>query len=249
MKRLFYLTIILCTFNLLSAQTDSFVDVQDFKLHIKVQGEGMPVVIFENGMGSSMDAWKSIPDEVSTFATTFCYDRAGLGKSELSSNPRTIPNMVEELREALRKQNLQPPYIYVAHSMGSYVARYFAMTYPEEIKAILLVDPSPDKMYDEYSEEEYKNFKQYGNQSYADAQVGTKLEWENYLDNRKYVQTATIPDAIPVVILSATQWDFFEYHKQIMNNHPKSRHLKVEGSHDLHQEQPDLIVQWIKAFL
>jgi pimeloyl-ACP methyl ester carboxylesterase len=249
MKRLFYLTIILGTLDLLSAQTDSFVDIQGFKLHIKVQGERMPVVIFENGMGSSMDTWKSIPNEVSTLATTFCYDRAGLGKSELSSNLRTIPNMLEELREALRKQDLQPPYIYVAHSMGSYLARYFAMTYPDDVKAILLVDPSPDKMYDEYSEEEYKNFKQFGNQSYADAQVGTKLEWENYLDNRKYVQTSTIPEAIPVVILSATQWDFFKYHKQIINDNPKSRHLKVEGGHDLHQEQPDLIVQWIKAFL
>ena len=157
--------------------------------------------------------------------------------------------MVNELREALKKLNLEPPYVYVAHSMGSYLARYFAITYPDEIKGILLIDPSPDKMYDGYSEKEYADFKAFGDNSYADAKEGTKLEWQNYLDNRTYVQTSKISDDIPLFIMSATQWDFFSYHKEIMNNHPDSMHVQFEGSHDLHHEKQDLIVDFIIALM
>jgi len=248
MRKLYCVILLLHTYYVTRSQTDTFVELEDFKVHIKIRGEGKPIVIFENGMGSSLDTWKNIPLEVSALTKTVNYDRAGLGKSDLSPNPRTIPNMVDELRRALKQQNLQPPYIYVAHSMGSYLARYFAITFPEEIKALVLVDPSPDKMYDEYSPKELQEFIAFGNKSYKDAQEGTKLEWQNYLDNRTYVQTP-IPDAIPIVILSATQWNFYEYHENIMNTHPKSKHLKVEGSHDLHHEQPELIVDLIKELL
>ncbi len=204
---------------------ERFVDINDSKFHIKEYGNGGSTIIFENGMASSMDTWKSIPDSTAKMSNVFTYDRAGIGKSDTTSTKRTIPNMVNELRQILKKEKLEPPYIYVAHSMGSYLARYYAIHYPNEISALLLIDPSPDKLYDDYNEQEYKDFKSYGDKSYSNSNIGVRQEWENYLDNRKYVQNASISDNIPLVIISATQWDFYTYHSEFMNNNENSNHL------------------------
>lgn len=239
-------------FSLIGCQeknAERLVKINDSNFNIKAFGEDGFTVIFENGMGSSMDVWGSIPDSISSLTNVFLYDRAGLGKSDTAAAERTIPNMVEELRLLLKKEEINPPFIFVAHSMGTYIARYYAAAHTDEIKALLLIDPSPDKLYDNYTEKEFREFKQFGDQSYANSSVGAKHEWENYLKNRKYVQNESIPDQIPTVIVSATQWDFFKFHSGMMNKNKSSKHLKVEGSHDVHQEKPGLMVDLIKNLL
>jgi pimeloyl-ACP methyl ester carboxylesterase len=226
-----------------------FINVFDTTIHTRVIGKNHPIIIFEAGMGSTMDTWQNIPDSIAKTNRVFLYDRAGLGNSDLTKRERTIPNMVEELRMTLQARRMEPPYVYVAHSMGSYIARYFANQYPEEIAGVILIDPSPDKMYDDYSEEEYENFQLIGDDSFANSSEGAKNEWENYLDNRKYVTGKIPPDEIPMIILSATEWDFYAYHQEMMNNNPNSKHLKIEGSHGLHQEKPELIIRLIREIV
>ena len=195
-------------------------------------------------MASTFETWKQIPDSLSNKATILVYNRAGLGLSDSTKTKRTIPNMVEDLNTLLKQKDLQGPYIFVAHSMGSYLSRYFALKYPERVSGILLVDPSPDAMYDEYTEKETQDFIAFGNENFKNSSKGAKDEWDNYLDNRKFVQQP-ISNDIPMTILSATQWDFYEYHESILNKNSNSKHLKMEGSHDLHHEHPDLVIKEI----
>lgn len=249
MKIYILLIVLISMVGCFSEPQKKFVDIDGTKFHIKHAGKDDPLVIFENGMASNMEIWKSIPDSISKISSVFTYDRAGIGDSETTSAKRTVPNMVEELRQILKKEGLKPPYIYVAHSMGSYLARYYSIHYPQEISAVLLIDPSPDKLYDNYTEKEYNDFKREGDKSFANAKIGEKREWGNYLDNRKYVQGALISDDIPLVIVSATQWDFYDYHHKLMNNNTNSKHISVEGSHDIHQEEPDLMIDLIIELL
>jgi pimeloyl-ACP methyl ester carboxylesterase len=228
---------------------ERFVDVDGTLFQIYEKGTGHPTVIFESGMASGIDSWNSIPDSISRITTVFAYNRAGIGQSEATENERTIPNMVSELRLLLKKEKINPPYIYVAHSMGSYLARYFAVHYPVEVAGILLIDPSPDKMYDEYTDEEYREFQAIGNKSFANSSEGEVKEWENYLDNRKFVQNKPIPDDIPLIIVSATEWDFYDYHEAMMNSNLFSRHMSVEGGHGLHGEQPKLVIDLINELI
>ena len=106
---------------------ERFVDVDGTFFQIYEKGTGHPAVIFESGMASGINSWNNIPDSISRMTTVFAYNRAGIGQSETTENERTIPNMVSELRLLLKKEKINPPYIYVAHSMGSYLARYFAV--------------------------------------------------------------------------------------------------------------------------
>jgi hypothetical protein len=45
-------------------------------------GAGRAVVVFESGMGFSAAAWGRVLPTVSRFATTICYDRAGIGERD-----------------------------------------------------------------------------------------------------------------------------------------------------------------------
>ena len=104
-------------------------------------------------------------------------------------------------------------------------------------------------MYDEYTDEEYREFQAIGNKSFANSSEGEVKEWENYLDNRKFVQNKPIPDDIPLIIVSATEWDFYDYHEAMMNNNLFSRHMSVEGGHGLHEEQPKLVIDLINELI
>ena len=232
-----------------SDEKSNSLEVNQTKLEFRKLGKEKPTIIFENGMGSKIETWKTIPDSISKTSQVFLYNRAGVGNSKLSERKRTIPNMVEELRTLLKNENIEPPYIYVAHSMGSYLARYFASNYPNEVKAVLLVDPSPNKMYDEYSEKEFNDFKKIGDDSFSKAGEGEKLEWKNYLENRKYVRNLKISNDIPIVIVSATQWDFSKYHKEMLNENTFSKHIIEEGGHDIHQEKPEFIINLIEELI
>lgn len=217
-------------------------------LEHKIRGKKNPTVILENGMASTFETWKQIPDSLSKYATVLTYNRAGLGKSEIAESKRTVPNMVKDLEQLLEQKKLNGPFILVAHSMGSYVSRYYALQHPKKVLGILLIDPSPDKMYDAYTEKEMSDFLKFGNENFKNSSDPVKKEWQNYLDNRKFVQHR-ISDSIPITVLSATQWDFFKYHSSILNSNPKTKHLKVIGSHDLHHEKPQLIIKMIKELI
>jgi pimeloyl-ACP methyl ester carboxylesterase len=110
-------------------------------LYLFERGAGEPVVLFESGIGATHLNWRLIQDAIAEFTSTVSYDRAGLGWSTGCRTPRTPSNIAPEFREALRRAGIAPPYILVGHSFGGLVMRRFALLYPDDVAAIVLVDP------------------------------------------------------------------------------------------------------------
>jgi len=122
------------------------VDIGGFKLHINCKGEGEPTVVFDSGMADDSIAWYKVQPQVAKFIRACSYDRAGLGWSEPSPNPRTSATIVKELHSLLRISNISPPYILVGHSFGGMNVRLYSHSYPTEVAGLILVDSSsPDQ--------------------------------------------------------------------------------------------------------
>lgn len=121
--------------------TGSLQDIGGHRLHIDREGEGGPVVVFESGIAASSLSWKLVQPRVAEFARTCSYDRAGLGWSDASRTPPSLDAIVHDLRALLSAAGLPGPYIFVAHSFGGLVARWYVLHYPDEIAALVLVDP------------------------------------------------------------------------------------------------------------
>src|SRR5579864_4290397 len=122
------------------------VDVGGRKIHIDCTGEGSPTVILDSGLGDSYLSWRKVQPEIANFAQVCSYDRAGLGYSEPSSQPRTSQVIATELHALLQAAHVPPPYILVGHSMGGYDVRVYANMFRNDVVGMVLVDSShPDQ--------------------------------------------------------------------------------------------------------
>jgi pimeloyl-ACP methyl ester carboxylesterase len=124
------------------------VDMGGYRLHIRCQGAaaaGNPTVVMEGGNGEPCLTWASVQPEVATFAQVCTYDRAGLGWSESSPNPRTAANIVAELHTLLAQADIEPPYVLVGHSIGGMFVRLYAHQHPEQIAGMVLVDAAHEE--------------------------------------------------------------------------------------------------------
>lgn len=111
------------------------------RLFLRQQGSGQPTVLFEAGIGASSLNWRHIQQAVAGAASTLSYDRAGLGWSGPRSTARTPSVAVAELRALLRRAGIQPPFVLVGHSFGGLVMRRFALLSPQDVTAVVLIDP------------------------------------------------------------------------------------------------------------
>ncbi|HEX8712059.1 MAG TPA: alpha/beta hydrolase [Terracidiphilus sp.] len=110
------------------------------RLFLREQGSGRPAVVFEAGIGASSLNWRHIQQPIARVAETICYDRAGLGWSGRRRTSRTPSVAAAELHEILARAGIEPPFVLVGHSYGGLVMRRFALLYPREVTAVVLID-------------------------------------------------------------------------------------------------------------
>ena len=60
---------------------------------------------------------------------------------------RTVEEIVEEYRMALKYSTSTKQYILMAHSIGGMYAEYWASLYPDEVEAIIYLDATPAECY------------------------------------------------------------------------------------------------------
>lgn len=122
------------------------VDVGGRNMHIDCIGTGSPTVVLDSGLGDSYLSWRKVQPQIAKITQVCSYDRAGLGYSDPSSQPRTSRVIAEELHSLLKAAGIAPPYVLVGHSMGGYNVRLYASLYRNEIAGMVLVDSShPDQ--------------------------------------------------------------------------------------------------------
>ena len=116
------------------------VDVGGYRLHINCTGEGSPTVVIESGWGDSSASWGWVQPELAKTTRICTYDRAGMGWSEASPQPRTAREYAKELHTLLAKANEPGPYVLVGHSMGGFTVIVYAHDYPAEVSGLVLID-------------------------------------------------------------------------------------------------------------
>lgn len=115
---------------------------QDAAYRYRQAGSGAPAVVFESGLGSTLETWRDVQDEVSLFTETFAYNRAGYARSPKALGTRDAATVVAELRALLAERGLAPPYLLVGHSLGGLYVQYYARNFPDEVTGLVLVDSS-----------------------------------------------------------------------------------------------------------
>jgi hypothetical protein len=130
--------------NILSEFSGKMVTVDGHKLHIYTEGEGTLSLVFLSGSGtpSPMYDFKALFSKMTDKYQITVLERAGYGFSEITNVSRDIDTILFETRTALKEANINPPYILFPHSISAIEALYWVQCYPDEIKAIIGLDPA-----------------------------------------------------------------------------------------------------------
>ena len=130
------------------------IDVNGRMVHVQRSGTGSPTVIFESGVIGTSLQFAKVQPEISKITSTLSYDRAGLGYSEKSPNPKRIsPVIASELFELLDALGLHEPLVLVGASAGGIYIRAFAQQHPEMVAGIVFIDSAHESQNNRYPEE------------------------------------------------------------------------------------------------
>lgn len=116
--------------------------VGETEINVYTEGSGNPTIIFMagSGVGCPTYEYKPIYRRMSSDYRIAVIEKAGYGLSSHAKTERTVENIVEESRAALKALDILPPYILAPHSYSGFEAIWWANTYPDEIKAVLGID-------------------------------------------------------------------------------------------------------------
>lgn len=207
---------------------------------------------------------------------TYAYIGDGLfpSRSDEIAQPRTSMEVVEELHTLLQTADIPGPYILAAHSLGGLFARLYASTYPDEVVGLVLVDAFSERLEAEMTPEQFSTLKKFNQDGGTDTVVDIPgygavetLPWSGDNDVAREVVAASPLRPMPLAMLSHgipfdTPDDMAGFApgelEEILQAHnrglaslvPDGRFwLASKSGHDIHQDQPELVVEAIQEVL
>ena len=118
----------------------TLVDIGGQKIHLNCTGSGSPAVLLEGGTGDFSVVWALVQPGVAGFTRVCSYDRGGYAWSDPGQRPRSFAQLALELRTALDRAHIPPPFAVVGQSYGGLVVRGFAERYRTDVVGMVLVD-------------------------------------------------------------------------------------------------------------
>lgn len=122
------------------ARPHQLVDIGGRRLNLYCSGTGPVTVVFDAPSGDAGWTWHAVQPKVAARTRACVYDRAARGFSDPSPLPPTFGNAVNDLHALLGKAGIAPPYVLVGNSFGGAVAQLYAYRYPQDVKALVLVE-------------------------------------------------------------------------------------------------------------
>lgn len=130
------------------------VEIDGKKMHVYTKGDGENTIVLLSGLGTAAPVldFEPLLNELAKKNNVVVVESFGYGWSDVTNKERTVENIVEEIRTALKKANIEGPYILMPHSVSGIYSLYFANKYPKEVKAIIGNDPTFPKAWDYFGE-------------------------------------------------------------------------------------------------
>lgn len=130
------------------APRGEMIDVGGRRLRVVQAGRpsSRPTVVLEHGAFGCAADWAEVQERLSAKGlASLAYDRAGLGHSEPGPRPRDGKAIVADLAALLRELDEAGPIVLVGHSMGGLMVRLYALTHPDQVLGVVMVDAvTPD---------------------------------------------------------------------------------------------------------
>ena len=128
---------------------DELIKLPGGSLQVSRGGEGPVTIVLLSGSGILFPALEYAPlaDALAEHHSVLITSKFGYGRSSLTQADRDVDTVVEEYRSALTALGQAGPLVLAAHSVSFLEALRWAQKYPEEIAALVGVDPATPDAY------------------------------------------------------------------------------------------------------
>lgn len=239
-----------------ASPTGRRVQIGERALYLDCTGSGGATVVLEGGISPD---WAAVQPAVAGWTRVCSYDRPDSPGSRSDPTPqRTAQEVVDDLRALLTAAGEPGPYVLVGHSMGGLYVQLYAYQHSDDVAGLVLVDPTPEEFSTRLGD--------------LAAAMGTPMPPAPTAPGPDEVSFAQLRQArvaemlrpMPLVVLSHGRaadpgerppgWPIAEeeriwreLHAEIARLVPNGRQVVAEASgHDIHQEQPELVVEAIR---
>jgi pimeloyl-ACP methyl ester carboxylesterase len=108
------------------------------------RADGAPIVVLQSGTGGSDTHLAGIEEHLAGRTKVCAWSRPGAGGSDAPAElPRSVTDVVAEMREILAAIDAQPPFFVVGQSGGAVVTFMFAQAFPTEVAGFVAMNPNP----------------------------------------------------------------------------------------------------------
>jgi pimeloyl-ACP methyl ester carboxylesterase len=231
------------------------VSLGDYRVRVMVRGQGALPVVFEGGLGESLDAWDKVSSEVANFTRVVAYDRSGLGLSGRTTSPRTAENVAKDLRKVLRKAGVSGPFVFAGNSAGALFLRVYAHCYPGDVAALVLVEPSSEQ-YEDWLRRAHPEAFESGSDELEHSAIGFRdhaAAWSRSLEQAR--EAWPLP-SVPVIILTGMRHDardkdkrelWLQSHRGLVERIPGAKHVvSAKSGHGLVSNEPELVIREVR---
>ncbi|HSW94103.1 MAG TPA: alpha/beta hydrolase [Gammaproteobacteria bacterium] len=180
-------------------------------IYYRTAGENNPTLIFSSGTGFPSDGWyeSNIANQISKKVRVFSYDRVFTFNSCPNPNnymPITAQDVVTQLHQLLKQENIKPPYILVGQSIGGLYMLLYAREFPQEVAGLVLMDASTDNGPTPLPKEAKPILKKMGNPEnpLPDNPLYNEIigQLPSYLQMRN---APPLPNDMPLIVMYATK--------------------------------------------
>jgi len=262
------------------------------QMYLECSGTGSPTVVLASGLRGAADVWSmssagegapSVFPEVADFTRVCAYDRPGTvvggespSRSDPVPQPTTAQDAVADLHALLSAAEEPGPYVLVGHSYGGLVVRLYAMTYPQDVSGLVLIDAISEFLRAGMTPEQRELWKPLVDPvTQEDIAEYEGIERSDMDRSFEEVRAAAALRPLPLVVLSADRpWGpqipplidsgalppdtppDFGYvidaaqkpaQEELAKLVPGAEHVtKTNSGHDIHNEQPQLVIDAIR---
>jgi pimeloyl-ACP methyl ester carboxylesterase len=176
--------------------------VNGVRLHVRIAGEGQPVLLLHGWLGTSY-TWRHVaPLLVDEGYTVICPDMRGYGDSDKPGQGYDGLTLVEDLRQLLAQLGKEEKVHVVGWDMGALPAYLFAAHFPLEVASLTYLDePLPAinlHLFTTFTRENYGGYWHFGFNNALDLPEllikGREREFWNYLYDRMLYNPASITE-------------------------------------------------------
>ena len=178
------------------------IPMENKTMRAYVKGSGDHTIVLLSGWATEdpINDFNPLVEKLSDEYRVVVLEYFGYGSSSQTSTERSNKAIVEEIRTALAKLEIKPPYILMPHGMSGLYSLYYAQHYPEETEAIIGIDMDlPQLQLERWPTN--KDFDEKARITHPTNELNETMvnQWNKYRENSEEIGDRKYSSTIPVL--------------------------------------------------